>query len=204
MRTLVFDTETTGKANFKASLSEQPYIVQIAAILFEGRREVAHLSAITIPEFREVRAEIPKEASDIHGVTDELVDSVGVSYKVALGMFNNLAKRADRLVAHNTEFDDLIVRAAYSRIAAPQQTLWNLPKVCTMKSSESVLKLPGKYGYKWPSLAEAHQHFTGEGFEGAHDAMVDVRACARVLWGLEDAGHKLVQLPDHPLKGQQQ
>lgn len=203
MRTLVFDTETTGKSLPKADLSAQPYIVQLAAILFDGRREVAHFSAITIPDFRGVRAEIPKEASDIHGVTMDLVDRVGVPYNVALPMFNNLAKRADRLVAHNTEFDDLLIRAAYSRIAAPQQVLWDLPKICTMKSSESVLKLPGKYGYKWPSLAEAHQHFTGEGFEGAHDAMVDVRACARVLWGLEDAGHKLVQLKDHPMKGQQ-
>lgn len=203
MRTLVFDTETTGKANMRGSLSEQPYIVQIAAILFEGRREVAHFSAITVPEFREVRAPIPAEATAVHGITEELVDAVGIPYKVALPLFNNLAKRADRLVAHNTEFDDLIVRAAYSRIAAPQQVLWDLPKICTMKSSESVLKLPGRYGYKWPSLAEAHQFFTGEGVEGAHDAMVDVRACARVLWGLEDAGHKLVQLADHPMKGQQ-
>ena len=203
MRSLVFDTETTGKANFKGSLSDQPYIVQIAAILFDGRREVAHFSAITVPEFRGVRAPVPAEAMAVHGVTEELIDSVGVSYKVALAVFQNLAKRADRLVAHNTEFDDLMVRAAYSRIAMEQQVLWDLPKVCTMKSSESVLKLPGKYGYKWPSLAEAYQHFTGEGFEGAHDAMVDVRACARVLFGLEDAGHKLIHLPDHPMKGQQ-
>lgn len=202
MRTLVFDTETTGKANFKGELHSQPYIVQLAAILFEDRREVAHFSAITIPEFRGERCKVPAEATAVHGVTEELIDSVGIPYSVALPMFNNLAKRADRLVAHNTEFDDLMIRAAYARIAAPQQVLWDLPKVCTMRSSESVLKLPGKYGYKWPSLAEAHQHFTGEGFEGAHDAMVDVRACARVLFGLEDAGHKLHELASHPMKGQ--
>lgn len=203
MRTLVFDTETTGKSVKGGQLAQQPYIVQIAAVLFDERRPIAHFSAVTVPEFRGERAPIPQEASNIHGITDELVDRVGVSYKVALPVFNNLAKRADRLVAHNIEFDDLLVRAAYSRIAAEQQVLWDLPKVCTMQSSETVLKLPGKYGYKWPSLLEAHQFFTGEGFDGAHDAMVDVLACSRVLWALEDAGHPLKQLKDHPMKGQQ-
>jgi DNA polymerase-3 subunit epsilon len=119
MRTLVFDTETTGKTVKGADLSAQPYIVQIAAVLFDERRPIAHFSAVTIPEFRGVRAEIPKEASDIHGVTDDFVDRVGVPYNVALPMFNNLAKRADRLVAHNIEFDDILIRAAYSRDCSP-------------------------------------------------------------------------------------
>jgi DNA polymerase III epsilon subunit-like protein len=54
-----------------------------------------------------------------------------------------------------------------------------------MKATTSICKLPGKYGdYKWPKLQESHLHFFGKEFEGAHDAMADVRACAAVYWAL--------------------
>jgi DNA polymerase III epsilon subunit-like protein len=38
--------------------------------------------------------------------------------------------------------------------------------------------------YKNPRLEEAHIHFMGYGIEGAHDAMVDVRACKDVYFKL--------------------
>jgi DNA polymerase III epsilon subunit-like protein len=191
LRTLVFDTETTGRAELKQPLAGQPGIVQLAAILFHGRRPLSHLSFVMQPERRGTPIEVSEEVSGIHGIYQHHIDAVGVPYRVGLAAFNNMVKHADRLVAHNIEFDHFIMRAAYSQIAADQSALLALPTVCTMKSSEQILKLPGKYGYKWPSLMEAHKHFLGEGFDGAHDAMVDVLACSRVLWALEDAGHPL-------------
>jgi DNA polymerase-3 subunit epsilon len=172
-------------------VSAQPHVVQLAAILFDGDRPVSHLSCVIVPEMRGERVQIAQEVIDIHGISNELVDSVGLPPKTGWAMFNNLLRRADRLVAHNIDFDVLVSRAAYSRMAVDPQVLIEIPKVCTMRSSEDVLKLPGKYGYKWPSLQEAHEYFLGEKFEGAHDAMVDVLACSRVLFALEEKGHKL-------------
>ena len=41
---------------------------------------------------------------------------------------------------------------------------------------------------KWPTLAEAFQHFTGQELAGAHDALVDTEACLSVFRGLVKQG----------------
>ena len=47
-------------------------------------------------------------------------------------------------------------------------------------------QLPGKYGYKWPTLSELHIKLFGEDFEGGHDALEDVKACAKCLFELQN------------------
>jgi DNA polymerase III subunit epsilon len=179
-------------AKFGGSYAEQPFVVQLAAVLFEDTRPVAHLSVITVPEDRGNIVSIPADVVAIHGISDDLVASVGVPYKVAVGMFNNLLRRADRQVAHNIQFDDLMMHATYMRIAADQDVLNAVPKFCTMKTATPVCGLRNaRGGPKWPKLIEAHKHFLGEGFEGEHDAMNDVMACARVMFALEDQGYAL-------------
>lgn len=229
IRTLVFDTETNGKRpkGRDVPLHKEPGLVQIAAILYLGRRPVGHLSCFMPPMGPQGdRRPIPDpELSPTgtltdadyaffrkSGITDETVDAAGVPFKVGVAMFNNFVRVADRIVAHNIAFDDPIVRAAYSRIACPQQALWETPKYCTMKTLEPVLKLPGKYGFKFPTLDESYRALVDPlGFAGAHDAMVDVQACAAVLWAIEDkiaAGDKrfegaaLWKLPENWPKGE--
>ena len=209
IRTLVFDTETNGKRPKRAQLADEPAITQLAAILFWGRRPVAHLSCFVQPlNFDGSTATIPTEKFFIDsGITQETVDAVGRPLKTGLAEFNQMVKVADRVVAHNIQFDDPITRSNYSRTAAPQREYWDTPKFCTMKTLEPVLKLPGKYGYKFPTLDESYRALVDPmGFEGAHDAMVDVQACAAVLWAIEDAieagderfeGHPLWQLPEN-------
>lgn len=200
--TFVYDTETTGLYQYKKVLSHpaQPHLVQLGGILFddETRRVLAEINLLGIPELNGVRVKIPAEASDIHGITNKLVDSAGLSHRVVLPMFNNLIKCADRLVCHNADFDRKIILTAYSRCAFDQDTIRSKPHVCTMKIATPILKLPkknGKSGTKWPSLMEAYKHFVDEnGFEGAHDAMEDVRATAKVFWALVDEGHTMHEM----------
>ena len=49
-------------------------------------------------------------------------------------------------------------------------------------------QLPGKFAgkFKWPNLQEAHQHAFGKPFDGAHDAMADLRACKDVYFWLKN------------------
>ena len=222
IRTLVFDTETNGKRPKRASPQQEPAITQIAAILFEGRRPVAHLSCFVHPlRFNGDPAPVPDpelsptgtlEQKDYDffassGITEERIALVGRPLKTGLAEFNQMIKVADRLVAHNMQFDDPITRSNYARIAAPQREYWDTPKYCTMKTLEPVLKLPGKYGFKFPTLDESYRALVDPmGFEGAHDAMVDVEACAKVLFAIEDliedgderfTGHPLWQLPEN-------
>ena len=61
---------------------------------------------------------------------------------------------------------------------------------CTMRIATNVLKIPGPRGFKWPTLQEAYKRLVDPaGFEGAHDAITDVKACAAVFYALEDGGH---------------
>jgi DNA polymerase III epsilon subunit-like protein len=59
---------------------------------------------------------------------------------------------------------------------------------CTMQAATDYCRLPGQYGYKWPSLQELHTKLFGQPFEGAHNALVDVRACARCYFELKRLG----------------
>lgn len=195
MRTLVFDTETTGKADFKAdpAAMHQPYLVQLAAQLYVGRELVQEVNVICLPEQAEgMIVQIPAEATGIHGISNDTTALVGLPYKLVLPLFNNLLKRTDRVVAHNLQFDVRVMSGAYKRNGYPQDDLQRPERICTMLQSEGVLKIPSKFkpgGYKWPTLDEAFRHLVNkEGFEGAHDASNDCTACVKVLWALEDAG----------------
>ncbi|MFO0687376.1 MAG: hypothetical protein U0900_01565 [Myxococcota bacterium] len=67
--------------------------------------------------------------------------------------------------------------------------------VCTKEASTGRAEAPGKYGYKWPTLAEAYRHFTGLELEGAHDALVDTEACLQVFRALVET--RVLDLTGH-------
>jgi DNA polymerase III subunit epsilon len=188
MSILVFDTETTGKADFKQPPSHpnQPHIVQLGAILMDDKGAVrGEINLIIKPN----GWTIPDEVAEIHGITKDIADQFGVEQWLALRAFDQLAKRAKVYVAHNFQFDFLMVRAACHLEEADFDFKTNLDYIgkssfCTMQATTPICQLPGKYDdYKWPKLQEAYKHAFGQEFEGAHDAMADVRACARLyLW----------------------
>jgi DNA polymerase III epsilon subunit-like protein len=178
---LVFDTETTGKADFNAPIeaSHQPHIVQIGAQLLDDQYTVrGEINLIVKPN----GWTIPEEVSRVHGITTEIAETFGFELEHVAEQFGRMVSRSHVLVAHNFSFDSLLIHAEWHRLA------YNDPpfeddqvKFCTMHESTDIVRIPGKYGdYKWPSLQEAHQFAFGEKFEGAHDAMADVRACARL------------------------
>lgn len=196
IKTLVFDTETNGKRPKGNNMfsENEPALVQLAAVLYEGYRPVAHMSCFVNPIAGDLSpAEIPKEKFFIDsGITQEVVDSCAVPLNVAIAFFNNLLRRCDRLVAHNMAFDYPVIVASYIRANGRLNEIKSVEKYCTMKTLEPVLQLPGKYGFKFPSLDESYRAIVDKtGFEGAHDAMVDVEACAAVLRGIESKNIEL-------------
>lgn len=190
MRTLYFDTETTGLANFKGKLEDQPQPVQLACMLKEEGRVYAVCSLIV-----NAGVPVPPPAQAVHGIGDDALRDYGIGLEDATVLFMSLVAQADRIAAHNSDFDRLIMAAAILRVIGKEDTreFISFPHVCTMHSATPVLKLPGKYGYKWPTLMEAYKHFVDpEGFEGAHDALADVKACAAILEAMEAQGLPLV------------
>lgn len=194
---LFFDTETTGLPDFARPLDDkrQPHLVQIACLLTDDDgTERASVSLIVAPG-----VPIPEGAARVHGITDLIADRCGVPPSMALAMWNKLAERSDLIVAHNIKFDIVLMRIAWLRHFGAEGPAFerrhgDRPQFCTMEAASPIVNLPptarmiaaGHNKPKAPKLEEVIRHFFGEGLDGAHDALVDVRACARVYFHMQN------------------
>ena len=207
---LYFDTETGGLPRHDLPLDHgtQPQIVQLAALLEVDGIERGSFSVIVDQEGRP----IPPEVARIHGIDDAVAARCGIAIAAALGMWLRLARRAELLVGHNVVFDVEIIRIAFTALGKPAvlAEVAAMPTACTMAMSKPILRLPPTermkatgFGdqFKAPNLGECIRHFFGEDLAGAHDALVDVRACRRVfchLAGLPAAA--TVPAPEEPAR----
>ena len=190
MKILFFDTETTGfPSNWP--IESQPNIVQLAGMYKDQdvREEFDYL-------FKSLKP-IPKQTSDIHWITDDMVADRPLLYKDKFIVdFMRMMKSADIIVGHNVEYDFKMIFIEIER------TIWDakndevIPEkmkkfnefkmecvnksICTMKASIDLCKLPGRYGqHKWPKLQELHKHLYWEEFDSAHNALNDIMATER-------------------------
>lgn len=185
---LVFDSETTGfnQTSLPHDHPSQPDLVQLGAVLCEPDGvERASLELIVRPD----GYVIPKAAADVHGITTEIAGGCGVPLVMAVACFAQLAKLADTVVAHNLPFDERIMATACARAKRPMEL--PMKRVCTMELADLVLRLPPTermratgFGNKTkkPNLGECYRYFFHEELVGAHSALADARACARVYF----------------------
>ncbi len=181
---LFFDTETTGlPKSWKApvtDLGNWPHIVQIAWALFDhaGEKVGFHDHLIKPEGFT-----IPESATAIHGISTERALKEGLPMAEVLREFSSAVGSAARLVAHNFDFDEKMVRVELLRQGMPE-IFGKIPKICTMKSATAYCKIPGPYGDKWPKLSELHIKLFEGDFEDQHNAASDVLCCAKCFFEL--------------------
>jgi DNA polymerase-3 subunit epsilon len=129
---------------------------------------------------------ISPELTAIHGFTTEDCESAGVYIRIAMNMLSQFASRCNMIVAHNIDFDWEMINVESVRLGKPIRSIpcfSNLRQFCTMKSSEGICKIPGKYGkYKWPKLRETYSHLFGCEPEKQHDAVGDVETCMKCFF----------------------
>jgi len=191
MKILFFDTETTGVIKkglkLKTDLDKFPRLVQLAWSLVDSkdRKEIKGRNKWIKP----VGFTIP--ASKFHienGITQEKADKLGMILRVELIEFNKAMAEADLLVAHNMQFDYLVMAGEMMRKKVPSLPKESRPKkICTMKPMTNICKIKGKYGFKFPSLQELHTFLFNEGFEDAHDADADMKAMQKCCFKLLDS-----------------
>lgn len=185
MNIIVFDTETTGLPDWKAPSGgeTQPHIVQLAAhvVNVAERKIIQTMDVIIKPD----GWEIPEEVAAIHGITTEYALEVGIPEKLALEMFLAMWDGRTR-VAHNTTFDNRIIRIATKRFSDEDTVAaWKDGEYeCTARLSRPIVKLEKS---KIPTLGEAYEHFTGNEFVDAHKAIADTNACLDVYYGILDS-----------------
>lgn len=181
---LFFDTETTGiPRNYKAPVTDLrnwPRLVQLAWLLTDAQgNEIASAEYVVKPE----GFVIPNDAAKIHGITTETAQRTGVALQLVLSEIVAGIQQASVLVAHNMQFDEKILGAELLRSGQPD-VVASKERKCTMQAATNFCRIPGPYGYKWPTLQELHLKLFNEPFAGAHQALVDVRACSRCYFEL--------------------
>ncbi len=185
---LFFDTETTGLPFFRTApvsdLMNWPRIVQLAWLLYD--------ESGTEKEFRDYIIKpqgftIPYESERIHGISNERALREGILLRQVLTEFEEVIKKSLIIIAHNIKFDENVLGAEFLRENI-KSLLFETKRLCTMKLSTEFCQLPSPYGFKWPTLSELYSVLFDSNFREAHDAALDVRACAKCFFELKRLG----------------
>jgi len=193
---LIFDTETTGlPKNWKAAVTDTdnwPRCVQIAWQFHDALGNVIeHASFLVQPE----GYNIPYDAEQIHGISNDLAQEKGTLLPEVLDKFNEVLSKAKFVVGQNVGFDVNVMACEFHRIGL-ETKLQEIPVLdtCTEVTAQ-LCQLPGGRGgrYKLPTLTELYQYLFGTGFGEAHNATADVEATTRCFFELIRIGNFLTK-----------
>ena len=182
---LFIDTETTGLPKKRNSsvfdVENWPRIVEIAWLQFDSfEKEMKRSNHIIRPE----GFTIPRSATAIHGISTKRAREEGVPLLDVLNRLSSIIGQSTIIVFHNKAFDENVLGAEFIR-AGIRSTLFDKPRICTMTASTDFCKIPGPYGYKWPTLDELHYHLFEEERCMAHSALQDTETCAKCFFELK-------------------
>ena len=188
---LFFDTETNGlwRRDLNPDHEDQPRLVSLAfQVTDDNEKIVAQYSSriepknVQYPEFT-----IPKEASNVNGITTKAAQETGISLNYALAVFTFFSSKCHTLIAHNLAFDLQIIQREVNLL----KYIWKKPDNlhCTMMTAKNEMKLEGKYDdYKFPKLKECFEYFFHRGVQNYHDALLDVQLCRELYFYLRRKG----------------
>lgn len=186
---LFFDVETSGFISKKLSATDdkQAWIMQLAFILSDRDRIYTEFNSLITSDGRSCNS----HAQKIHHISTAQCDKGGMSENNILTPLVHGFFTADILVAHNYDFDIEFIDQFIWRSNTKWAGLKQIRHYCTMKETTELCKIPhpkwsGKL--KWPKLTELYEFLFDEEFDGAHDALADVRATRRCFYELQDRG----------------
>ena len=185
-----YDTETSGfiNPNLSPTDNEQGRLMQIAVLIVDKQLNVVNeFSAIIQPQ---QPYKLQKRAGDVHGITKAYAESYGIDFMSAVTVLSRLTGRCRYSVCHNHNFDSSVMENESKAFPFYEldPPLSFEKSYCTMRSGLGrVIGCTDKRGRsKLPNLQESYEFFTGKKFEGAHNAMADIKATLRVFKGICD------------------
>lgn len=156
---IFFDLETTG-----LDLSKDR-AVSIATIKIDLEGKTEEKKILINPEMM-----IPQEASDIHGITDEMVADAPTFKQISKSLFSYF-ENCD-IAGYNSDYYDVpLLMKEFSRCGIEFPT-WELNLVDVLKFERALNS---------NKLEEVYFRYTGNRLEGAHDALNDIRATFEIL-----------------------
>ena len=190
-KALIFDTETTGLPNKKNGGSTYGYIVQISWVIIDlSTHKLLKTSdyIIRLP----YNVKIPKEAMEIHGITNEIMRSKGTNIKPVLREIINDMRSSSVVVAHNINFD-----ISYLKIESFRNGLGNIYNTIHIKEYDTmhegkviantyrISPTSGKKILKTPKLIELHEKLFNSTPSNLHNSLIDIYVCLRCYYKLE-------------------
>lgn len=181
---IIFDLETTGiPARIQCGLMPDYWMHDA----YDGARMVSIAWRVLgpAPDFDVIKDEyrvvypngftVPPQATAVHGISHQDAEHDGVQLATVLDDLLEDLARCDVIVAHNAQFDLSVLRSELSRMGRRDAIELTFRKhvVCTMKDGRAACRLP-----RIPKLGDLFRTLTGRELVGAHDARMDVDACA--------------------------
>ena len=175
MKTILFDTETTGLTIPRIAASgKQPHVIEFYACrVDETTWEIeAELDLLIKPPIP-----LSPEITKITGLTnDDLAHAA--TFAEHEHTIKAFLENGDRVVAHNASFDRDIIDYEMSRVNSSVN--WP-PLVCTVEQTQHLKSMRLK-------LSALYEMLFNEPFTGAHRAKVDVMALLRCYAELRKLG----------------
>lgn len=179
---IFFDVETDGlPKNYKAPMHDidnWPRVIQLAYQVYDKKRRL-------VEEFCELiypkGFKIPIDKFWVeNGFSQKRSKEEGIQIEEALESFISAHDKCEVKVAHNLLFDHCVLGAEMLRHNMSCEK--RIGSFCTKHEGVDICKIESenvKGKFKWPSLSELHIHLFGKDFDGAHDALADVKALAK-------------------------
>lgn len=182
---LIFDSSANGKPrSYKAPLDDLfnwPRLLHLSWILLDADLKPIHdYDCLIVPNGFTPTADAFKQ----HHIDIEKMKTSAVDLKETLIKFNEDAKAADYVFAHNLNYNEGIVGSEFYRASMPSPLI-SADKYCLMHEGTYYCKIPGKRGYKWPTLQEMHTTVFKQGYSPTNNARADVIAAARCFIALK-------------------
>jgi DNA polymerase-3 subunit epsilon len=169
---LIFDTETTAAHPKEAELVELGVINGLGEVIYQT--------------FVRPENPIPPEATEVHGITDEMVANAPPCGPV-IASFHSMISERIALVAYNYQYDEQVL--INSAVGHPEVSGHLNPrlKACAMKvwSYWHGDYDPTRGDYRWVKLTEAAKE-AGLDTSTAHRAVDDCRMTLGILWWLSE------------------
>ena len=196
IRIALFDLETTGlpiKAGHTTikytnlESFENARVIQIGMMIYElNLRDESYKLIKTYDKTIKPDEFIIKNAH-IHNITQQYAMENGVSFCEAIYEMMEDLVNIDMLIAHNINFDKLVFMSELYRYEFGQITkhLNKVKSFCTMINSVNITK-KGNPPYKWPKLAELHDHLFNTSTVNEHNALADTKILSKCFWQMYD------------------
>ena len=174
---LIIDVETSGlpskrNCNYKdLDQYASARIVQLSMMLCNESYE-----EIMLKDFI-VRADgFSIDNSHIHGITNEISMSDGVVFTEVAEKLKDILSEVSCIIAHNADFDINVIKSELYRngLSSIIADIENKTVICTMKKTMDMVNAQGRYGVKFPSLAELYLYVLKEPITNLHNSKYDV------------------------------